>query len=431
MENNPPTSVEEWDQQEVEDAARAAFSGHNLRVFDEVYEDWETWQEHIGTWDELLERLLIKEGPESARWVRRQSTPHEIIEHARRNGGRIVYQESGQVISLVLESLFRSAADIRPRRQSWLWSGRIPLALPTLLAGVQGLGKSTFTAWLASLVTKAGKDVMLLSTEDDPETTIVPRLIVAGADLKRVHLHQIEHPLAFPQDLEKLDQAVGYFEAGVVIVDPIMSYLDDATDAFSPKEVRRAFEAIAAVGKKHQSTMIAIMHFRKQSASEVLHMITSSSAFTEAPRSVLGLGRDPEKEGGLALVHLKCNVGKKQRTLRMEIEEAFIDDPDGGEAIETSRIVIGEECDLTQEQVFMAKPGRPPEKASETAVFLRELLTRHGGRVPVAVAKKEYHESGIGSERTLERTVTQLGLATQRVEGRWIWLESDAPLIGE
>jgi hypothetical protein len=44
-------------------------------------------------------------------------------------------------------------------------------------------GKSTLLALLIADLTRAGERVMIASAEDDPETTIVPRLLGAGAVL--------------------------------------------------------------------------------------------------------------------------------------------------------------------------------------------------------------------------------------------------------
>ena len=142
----------------------------------------------------------------------------------------------------LLGLIFIQASEVKPRVQRWLWDGRIPEALPTLLVGMQGLGKSQLTCWLAAQVSTGvlgdgNGTVLILSAEDDPETTVIPRLMAVGANLENIRLHRVERSLTFPKDIELLDLAVVKYGATFVVVDPIMAYLDAATDAYKPQFV--------------------------------------------------------------------------------------------------------------------------------------------------------------------------------------------------
>src|SRR5690349_13028507 len=70
----------------------------------------------------------------------------------------------------------------------WLWPGRIPLGMLTLLIGDPGLGKSLLSLYLAALVSENGGDVLILSAEDHPGAVIRPRAEAVGADLERLHI---------------------------------------------------------------------------------------------------------------------------------------------------------------------------------------------------------------------------------------------------
>ena len=114
------------------------------------------------------------------------------------------------------------ASEVTPRKVEWLWPGRIPLGKLTTFAGVGGLGKtfvlcdiaarvSRGIAWPdgAAMTEKSIGQVVFVSGEDDPDDTLVPRLIELGADLTRVVFVKNEvqdyYTLA---DLETLDLAV-------------------------------------------------------------------------------------------------------------------------------------------------------------------------------------------------------------------------------
>ena len=91
------------------------------------------------------------------------------------------------------------ASDVQPERIRWLWQDRIPLGKPTVFAGDGGIGKTMLLILIAACVSRGrtwpcdeGKapcgSVVILSAEDDPADTIVPRLIAADADCEKVHI---------------------------------------------------------------------------------------------------------------------------------------------------------------------------------------------------------------------------------------------------
>jgi hypothetical protein len=78
----------------------------------------------------------------------------------------------------------------------WLWEGRLPLGELALSPGRGGIGKSTFHAWLAAQITNGllpgeymgtPRAVVVMTTEDSWARTVIPRLMVAGANLKLVY----------------------------------------------------------------------------------------------------------------------------------------------------------------------------------------------------------------------------------------------------
>src|SRR5687768_5180847 len=50
----------------------------------------------------------------------------------------------------------RTVADIEPEAVEWLWPGRIPLGMLTMLDGDPGMGKSFITVALAAAVSTGG-----------------------------------------------------------------------------------------------------------------------------------------------------------------------------------------------------------------------------------------------------------------------------------
>jgi len=328
-----------------------------------------------------------------------------------------------------LDGYFLSASTVKPKRTRWFWDLRIPRHEVSILAGVQGRGKSMVTVAIVAGATRgkfgyAPCDVLMLSAEEDPATTIVPRLMAAGADLDRVHIHKIEKRLELPKDIAVIEAALDMWPVGLVVIDPFLSFLNEDTDSYSGQQVRNAMRLLNVV--KQRATILCVIHFRKESSQEVIHQITSSSAFTEIPRSVLGLGQEPDTsddDGRLALGHLKCNVGKRQPVRLVHIEPVEIPDPDGGHPIATARAVFDDECGLSIEDIFRpSKGGRPPAAHNDATVFLAGEAAAGGGKVCVKDARVKYVDGGMGSYDTLKRAATGLGLMPELTNGEWWWI---------
>jgi archaellum biogenesis ATPase FlaH len=327
-------------------------------------------------------------------------------------------------------TVFARSDRLKMRNQEWLWDGRIPKRLLTLLAGMQGLGKSTLTAWFAAQVStgKIGAEpagVMILSAEDDPETTIVPRLVAAGADLERVIIHRIDKHLTIPQDLKVIEEAVLLYDVTVIIIDPVLSYLDKDADAFNPKAVRELLTPLHELCQRRDVTVLGLMHFRKDANAAVLHRITSSSAFTETARSVLMLGK-PQDSEQLALAHPKCNVGPEMPTLAVSIEGTVVTS-ETGLTVKTSFVKIGDDLPGVTAEDFLrpTQGGRKPRERDKAVEFLRKLQAESAdGRINASVAKKLWREDD-GSDETLKRARQHMGLVSQSIDGVWWWRDAD------
>lgn len=130
------------------------------------------------------------------------------------------------------------ASAIKPRPVRWLWAGRIAVGTLALLAGREGIGKSTLAYWLVAQITRGklpgesfGKPraVLIAATEDSWEHTIVPRLIAARANLDRVYRVAVRSAddvyvgMNVIKDLKLLEQAATQVDAGLLLLDPLMS----------------------------------------------------------------------------------------------------------------------------------------------------------------------------------------------------------------
>src|SRR5262249_8253483 len=140
----------------------------------------------------------------------------------------------------------------------WLWPERVPLGMVTVLEGASQTGKSFLVIDMAARVTRGapwpggpaspnlpGEVLFLCGDLEDLEKTILPRLIRAGADLRRLgRLPEIEtyHPLVesrakarthrrvrLPDDLRHLEfQIRARPDVRLVVIDSLAPFCANA-----------------------------------------------------------------------------------------------------------------------------------------------------------------------------------------------------------
>ena len=330
-------------------------------------------------------------------------------------------------------------SEVKPEKVDWLWYGRIPYGKLTVLDGDPGLGKSTMLLDIAARLTtgtpmpgekhrpvKAG--VLLLSAEDGPGDTIVPRLIAAGADLTQVRLRQTvrddrgERLPAIPTDLATIEIDVQVMGAALIIIDPLMAYLGDNTNASRDQDIRRALAPFAAMAESTGAAIVVIRHLNKATGGNAIYRGGGSIGIIGAARSGLLVAEDPEDvtERRRILASQKCNLAETPPALAYHMETAENDNVRivwEGITNHTANGLLSGPVDISD------KPA-----LNEASTFLKDLLCE--GPKAVTEIKKEARAAGI-SDITLRRAKDILGIQAKRTafgaEGFWIWDIPDRP----
>ena len=88
-------------------------------------------------------------------------------------------------------------------------------------------------------------DTLIFAAEDSPEHTIIPRLMKMGADLDRIRIvdgiaREGSEPgwIQLRNHVTAIEQAVLEHDIGLVIIDPVSSFIGDATETRSLMYVR-------------------------------------------------------------------------------------------------------------------------------------------------------------------------------------------------
>jgi hypothetical protein len=335
-------------------------------------------------------------------------------------------------------------ADVTLEPMRWLWPGRVPLGKLTILDGDPGLGKSALTLDLAARVSRGTvmpdgsradcdgpAGVVLLCAEDGLGDTIRPRLEAADADLHRVvTFTSVREGLdrrlvTLPIDCERLARTVAEEEARLVIVDPLMAFLDPAVNSYRDQDVRRALAPLVLLAQQFGVAVLVVRHLTKMADASPLYRGGGSIGIIGAARSGLLVAADPDDPAGQrrVLATVKGNLAAPADSLAYRLEAAAIgSDPPAP----TVRLVWEGPTPHTAASLLAARhnAARGPESTAvaEAQDFLREALAdapRSASDVEAAA-----RERGV-SHATLKRARKALGVVAWKLGpaegGGWRW----------
>jgi hypothetical protein len=305
--------------------------------------------------------------------------------------------------------------DARPAR--WLWTGRIPIGVATLVAGIPGQGKSHVCLDLGAKVSNGElpgdyhgepSGVVVMSREDMLHETLVPRLKAAGADMARVFaLPMNAGAFDVDRDMAELGLVVERESVRLVILDPLLAFA--AGDGFKEAEVRRMLEPAQRLMEERRVSIVGVMHLNEDVMQDVLSRVTHSQAFTALVRSVLFVGADPDDDDDLnpakVLAHGKSNLSRIAPSESFRIVETVVSGKDEhGRPVDvvTSAVEWLGESEVTAEQLVRGR-GSPGTKQAQAEALLRRLCPVHK-----STALREAETLGI-SQSTLERAYRNLG----------------------
>lgn len=258
------------------------------------------------------------------------------------------------------------ASDVKPRRVEWLWPNRVPLGKMTTFAGNTGMGKTFTVCDMAARISRGSEipfgsgecfrqgKVLFVSSEDDVEDTLVPRLMELGADLTRIAFLSPESEdqfnLAALELLNRLiDQMMG--DVRLVAIDPPTSYLGRVDD-HKNAELRGLLTPLKRWSSDRRVALIFNTHVNKPSSQKVeaTARVMGSVAWVAAVRAAHMFCPDPDDPSRNLFVPLKVNIGEKPRGIAYRLVKTR----------DLARIEWLEESDTTADDAVanVKKPNR-------------------------------------------------------------------------
>ncbi|WP_414943365.1 AAA family ATPase [Amycolatopsis sp. cmx-11-32] len=333
------------------------------------------------------------------------------------------------------------AAGIRLRPTFWLWDGRMPHGAITIGPGREGIGKSLFCAWLAARVTLGElpgehygqpKSVIYAATEDSWERTLAGRLVVAGADMNRVFRVEVEHiggmtlPLSLPKDCDAMASEITAHDVALLIVDPLISVLDEKINPHADRDLRTGLEPLAKLADQTGCTIFGLAHFNKASGTDVLSRIMGGRAFSAVARAVIAFARNTrDGDGSCVISQVKNNLGKLDvPSLRYVVESVELDTAEGP-AQWGQMVITGETNVHVNDLLDDAPPSREEtDRRKERELARAWLLEFLAGRDEPTWANDLYAagaEVGNWSEDQLKNAKKNTPITVKKVGKRWYW----------
>lgn len=214
-------------------------------------------------------------------------------------------------------------ADVQSTRVEWLWPGYLPLGKIVTLEGDPGQGKSTITLDIAAKLSTASPmpdmyrpdapaTTLLFTAEDSVADTVKPRLEAVDADLTRIHAVTAintddgPRPLAVPEDVDALEQAIRAYDARLVIIDPFIQFLSSSIDAHRDHDVRRAMYPLTSLAERTGVCILLMRHLNK-GQGRAMYRGGGSIGITGAVRLGMVVGTEPDTEQRVLAVY-KSNL---------------------------------------------------------------------------------------------------------------------------
>lgn len=321
--------------------------------------------------------------------------------------------------------------EVKMRKIEWLIPDWIPRSALTLLAGREGLGKSTIAVAWAAEQTKQGHFILYVHTEDAREETVAPRLKAAGADMAKVIFVDVETEtstegtITLPLDNAALEQVIAEYGVTFMVLDAATSSMSSELSGKDDRQVRQFLEPLAQMAARQKMVVLGLVHFGKRVGADSGKLILGSIAWSQVARSVLSVALD-EDQDQLVITNTKGNLATCVRSEAARIVSQTIDTEDG--PTEVGKVEWLGEVNADARD-FLAGDERDEDR-SDAENYILGYLEDVGGTAPASDILKAGRAAGF-SDSTLKKARSKAGVKSQRTgfgKGSSVSWSIDSPI---
>jgi RecA-family ATPase len=264
-----------------------------------------------------------------------------------------------------------------------------------MTAGQPGLGKSQIQiSWAATVTTggtwpddtrvEAPGAVIMVTAEDCLAQVIVPRLVAAGADLKRIHFLKLirqddkDRMFLLSEDLDTLEQAIVETQAALVCIDPITAFMG-SINSHQTTDVRNQLGPLADLAERTNVAISTITHPPKAAGARAQDHFIGSQAFIAAarighlvvPEMTEDTDGNPEPSGCVLVTNAKNNLSLPMPSLVYVQDQTVVGE--GATQITAPFVHWCGTADVTADEA-VAATTKPKSKTRAADKFLKNFL---------------------------------------------------------
>jgi len=350
------------------------------------------------------------------------------------NGSKVSHEPRvGEIVSI-------RASDEEPEPVDWVWPGRFPKEMLTLLGGEGGLSKSHVGLALACIQSRGGEwpyssgrasigSTLIISAEDHAKFTIIPRIIANGGDRDLIHIitgiilpgRTARDPFTLDEGarraLEHAIAAAKFGDVKLIILDPITSYMGAGVNTWNNAQVRSILDPFGDMAERLNVAVIAITHVAKNKGNTGKNRFIDSVAFVNSARVAYHVEESGHAEKGVTMTATKDNILPKRLPPLTYHPESTTFKNKAGKEIEAPRIIW--DAPVNEHPVVNKTPRL--NLWGEAREMLQEML--RDGDQPAKNIYAEAERRGI-SPATLERAKRGLATSYKNKElpgAPWYW----------
>jgi AAA domain len=349
--------------------------------------------------------------------------------------------------------LVKSLSGLRREMVRWLWPGYLAFHELTQMDGEKGQGKTFLTDDVTARATRGLPmpcyedavcdpiNVLILTDEGHAESTVLPRLEAAGADLDRVFIPDIKvergrapELLLLPRAAHKVGEMIRAANAGLVIWDPITDFLEESIQSHNDASVRRALRPMGIELHKHICAGLALRHMNQNRSQDAKYRGSGSGAFQNRARVHLVTGEIPTGfpgGGQFGLAMVDNNIMPRVRgSLAYSIVDSDIQGDDQGNMVgrvEWHGLVDIDANTLTRTE---NRPGPEAHEQNAIRAVLAVMFDEKDTWRQKEIIAKLKEENCSTNDKTLEKVKKAMGIRSAQVFKKtggiagWVWTTS-------